>query len=103
MTRRQKVRLEPPVQVLQALLDQRSEIKADRLLCLFMTLDPAHPAVCRYTIDWRTDMDRVFNVHAGNGSVYVLRELDREENAWHNISVMATEFSKSTPTAVRRG
>lgn len=41
-------------------------------------------------------MDRVFNIHAGNGSVYVLRELDREENAWHNISVMATEFSKST-------
>uniref|UniRef100_A0A674N886 Cadherin-10 n=1 Tax=Takifugu rubripes TaxID=31033 RepID=A0A674N886_TAKRU len=52
----------------------------------------------RYTIDWRTDMDRVFNIHSGNGSVYVLRELDREENAWHNISVMATEFSKS-PTS----
>uniref|UniRef100_H3D3P6 Cadherin domain-containing protein n=1 Tax=Tetraodon nigroviridis TaxID=99883 RepID=H3D3P6_TETNG len=47
----------------------------------------------RYTIDWRTDMDRVFNVHAGNGSVYVLRQLDREDNAWHNISVMATEFN----------
>ncbi|TWW70690.1 cadherin-6-like [Takifugu rubripes] len=47
----------------------------------------------RYTIDWRTDMDRVFNIHSGNGSVYVLRELDREENAWHNISVMATEFN----------
>lgn len=36
----------------------------------------------------------MFNIHSGNGSVYVLRELDREENAWHNISVMATEFSK---------
>lgn len=51
---------------------------------------------CRYTIDRRTDMDRVFNVHAGNGSVYVLRELDREENAWHNFSVIATEFSEFT-------
>ncbi|KAM6977296.1 cadherin-10-like [Aplochiton taeniatus] len=47
----------------------------------------------RYSIDRRTDMDRVFNVHAGNGSVFVLRELDREENAWHNISIIATEFN----------
>lgn len=39
-------------------------------------------------------MDRVFNIYAGNGSVYTLRELDREENAWHNISVIATEFSE---------
>lgn len=42
-------------------------------------------------------MERVFNVHTGNGSVYILRELDREENAWHNISVIATEFSECTP------
>lgn len=48
----------------------------------------------RYTIDRRTDMDRMFNIHAGNGSVFILRELDREENAWHNISIIATEFSK---------
>lgn len=47
----------------------------------------------RYSIDRRTDMDRVFNVHAGNGSLFILRELDREENAWHNISVIATEFN----------
>uniref|UniRef100_A0A671Y350 Cadherin 6 n=1 Tax=Sparus aurata TaxID=8175 RepID=A0A671Y350_SPAAU len=50
-------------------------------------------SLVRYTIDRRTDMDRVFNIHAGNGSVYTLRELDREENAWHNISVLATEFN----------
>ncbi|XP_045897341.1 cadherin-10-like [Micropterus dolomieu] len=50
-------------------------------------------SLVRYTIDRRTDMDRVFNIHAGNGSVFILRELDREENAWHNISVIATEFN----------
>ncbi|XP_010745283.2 cadherin-6 [Larimichthys crocea] len=50
-------------------------------------------SLIRYTIDRRTDMDRVFNIHAGNGSVFILRELDREENAWHNISVIATEFN----------
>lgn len=55
--------------------------------------------VCRYSIDRRTDMDRLFNVHAGNGSVFILRELDREESAWHNISVVATEFSKCSRTS----
>uniref|UniRef100_A0A8C7ZE24 Cadherin 6 n=1 Tax=Oryzias sinensis TaxID=183150 RepID=A0A8C7ZE24_9TELE len=49
-------------------------------------------SLVRYTIDRRTDMDRLFDIHAGNGSVYVLRDLDREENAWHNISVIASEF-----------
>uniref|UniRef100_A0A667XM45 Cadherin 6 n=1 Tax=Myripristis murdjan TaxID=586833 RepID=A0A667XM45_9TELE len=47
----------------------------------------------RYSIDRRTDMDRVFNIHAGNGSVFILRQLDREESAWHNISIIATEFN----------
>ncbi|XP_029001575.1 cadherin-6-like isoform X2 [Betta splendens] len=50
-------------------------------------------SLVRYSIDRNTDMDRVFNVHAGNGSVFILRELDREEHAWHNISVIATEFN----------
>lgn len=53
-------------------------------------------ACCRYSIDRRTDMDRLFNIHGGNGSVFLLRSLDREESAWHNISVIATEFSKSS-------
>ena len=54
--------------------------------------------VSRYSIDRRTDMDRVFNVHSGNGSVFTLKSLDREENAWHNISIVATEFSKQLGT-----
>ncbi|KAM6900758.1 cadherin-6 [Xenentodon cancila] len=63
-------------------------------------------SLVRYSIDRRTDMDRVFNVHAGNGSLFILRELDREENAWHNISVIATEFnnprqSSSVPVYIR--
>uniref|UniRef100_A0AAQ5Y355 Cadherin-10 n=1 Tax=Amphiprion ocellaris TaxID=80972 RepID=A0AAQ5Y355_AMPOC len=60
-------------------------------------------SLVRYSIDRRTDMDRVFNIHAGNGSVFILRELDREENAWHNISVIATEFSKcNNPRQISR-
>uniref|UniRef100_A0A8C7KSS8 Cadherin-10 n=1 Tax=Oncorhynchus kisutch TaxID=8019 RepID=A0A8C7KSS8_ONCKI len=49
--------------------------------------------MCRYSIDRRTDMDRVLNVHPGNGSVFMLRTLDREDIAWHNVSVIATEFN----------
>lgn len=47
----------------------------------------------KYSIDRRTDMDRLFNIHPGNGSIFLLRNLDREETAWHNISVIATEFN----------
>ncbi|XP_059200938.1 cadherin-6 [Centropristis striata] len=58
-------------------------------------MDPdAARSMVKYSIDRRTDMDRLFNVHPGNGSVFLLRSLDREETAWHNISIIATEFNK---------
>uniref|UniRef100_A0A3Q1HJU1 Cadherin-12 n=1 Tax=Anabas testudineus TaxID=64144 RepID=A0A3Q1HJU1_ANATE len=47
----------------------------------------------KYSIDRRTDMDRMFSIHPGNGSVFLLKSLDREESAWHNISVIATEYN----------
>ncbi|XP_072298027.1 cadherin-6-like [Eucyclogobius newberryi] len=47
----------------------------------------------KYAIDRRTDMDRVVDIHPGNGSIFLLRLIDREENAWHNISVIASEFN----------
>lgn len=50
-------------------------------------------SMVKYSIDRRTDMDRLFNIHPGNGSVFLLKGLDREETAWHNISVIATEFA----------
>ncbi|XP_057712774.1 cadherin-6-like isoform X1 [Corythoichthys intestinalis] len=46
----------------------------------------------KYSIDRRTDMNHLFNVHPGNGTLFLLKTLDREENAWHNISVVATEM-----------
>ncbi|KAK1790168.1 hypothetical protein P4O66_014088 [Electrophorus voltai] len=46
----------------------------------------------RYTIDRHTDVDRIFNVHSGNGSIFLQKPLDREDLAWHNISVIAAEF-----------
>uniref|UniRef100_A0A674NQ22 Cadherin-12 n=1 Tax=Takifugu rubripes TaxID=31033 RepID=A0A674NQ22_TAKRU len=52
-------------------------------------------SIVKYAIDRRTDMDHLFNVHPENGSVFLLKSLDREEAAWHNISVIAIELRKS--------
>lgn len=62
----------------------------------WLNLALSHFLTCnRYSIDRRTDMDHLFNVHPGNGSVFLLKSLDREETAWHNISIIATELRKS--------
>lgn len=58
-------------------------------------IDSRNGVISRYTIDRHTDVDRIFNVHAGNGSIFLQKPLDREDLAWHNISVIAAEFSKS--------
>uniref|UniRef100_A0A4W5K379 Cadherin-10 n=1 Tax=Hucho hucho TaxID=62062 RepID=A0A4W5K379_9TELE len=63
-------------------------------------MDPdGYNSPVRYSIDRRTDLDRLFNVHSGNGSIFIIRPLDREEAAWHNISVIATEFNKPLQTS----
>lgn len=59
------------------------------------SIDSEDGVISRYTIDRHTNVDRIFNVHAGNGSIFLQKPLDREDLAWHNISVIATEFSKS--------
>lgn len=43
-------------------------------------------------------MDRIFNIDSGNGSVFTSKLLDRETLLWHNITVIATEISKSNLT-----
>ncbi|XP_051552991.1 cadherin-6-like [Myxocyprinus asiaticus] len=53
----------------------------------------------KYTIDRHTDVDRIFFVYAGNGSIYLQRPLDREEFSWHNISVIAAEFNNPQLTS----
>ncbi|XP_066578351.1 cadherin-10 [Amia ocellicauda] len=53
----------------------------------------------RYSIDRRTDLDRMFNIHSGNGTIFTQKHLDREESAWHNISVIATELNNPRLTS----
>lgn len=48
----------------------------------------------RFSLDRHTDLDRIFNIHSGNGSIYTSKMLDREISQWHNLSVIAAEISK---------
>uniref|UniRef100_A0A8B9RGE6 Cadherin-10 n=1 Tax=Astyanax mexicanus TaxID=7994 RepID=A0A8B9RGE6_ASTMX len=62
-------------------------------------IDSSNGVISRYTIDRHTDVDRIFNIHAGNGSIYLRNPLDRENLAWHNISVIAAEFNNPQQTS----
>ncbi|KAJ8279946.1 hypothetical protein COCON_G00070120 [Conger conger] len=45
----------------------------------------------RYFIDRSLHGDTYFNIDAASGTVRTTRALDREETAWHNITVVASE------------
>ncbi|XP_068053475.1 cadherin-9 isoform X2 [Anomalospiza imberbis] len=47
----------------------------------------------KYSVDRHTDLDRIFNIYTGNGSLFLSKPLDREETPWHNITVIATEIN----------
>ncbi|XP_029897924.1 cadherin-9 isoform X2 [Aquila chrysaetos chrysaetos] len=47
----------------------------------------------KYSVDRHTDLDRIFNIYSGNGSLFISKPLDREETPWHNITVIATEIN----------
>ncbi|XP_025938132.1 cadherin-6 isoform X5 [Apteryx rowi] len=47
----------------------------------------------KYSVDRHTDMDRVFNINSGNGSIFTSKALDRETLLWHNITVIAAEIN----------
>ncbi|XP_053915972.1 cadherin-9 isoform X1 [Cuculus canorus] len=47
----------------------------------------------KYSVDRHTDLDRIFNIYSGNGSLFISKSLDREETPWHNITVIATEIN----------
>lgn len=39
-----------------------------------------------------TDLERFFNINSEDGLITTMKPLDRETQAWHNISVSATEI-----------
>ncbi len=46
----------------------------------------------RYMIPRYTDVEQFFSVNSEDGMITTTRPLDREAQAWHNISVSATEI-----------
>ncbi|KAK2117680.1 Cadherin-6 [Saguinus oedipus] len=53
-----------------------------------------------YSVDRHTDMDRIFNIDSGNGSIFTSKLLDRETLLWHNITVIATEIIQQREESV---
>lgn len=48
--------------------------------------------LCRYMIPRYTDVEQFFSINSEDGMITTTRPLDREAQAWHNISVSATEI-----------
>uniref|UniRef100_A0A8C5N184 Cadherin 9 n=1 Tax=Leptobrachium leishanense TaxID=445787 RepID=A0A8C5N184_9ANUR len=44
-----------------------------------------------YSIDRNTNMESIFSINSGNGSIFLSKLLDREATPWQNITVTATE------------
>lgn len=53
----------------------------------------------RYSIDQTNQGDAGFSIDAHSGVITTNHMLDREEAAWHNITVMASETGK-TPSFI---
>lgn len=52
--------------------------------------------VCRYMIPRYTDVEQFFSINSEDGMITTTRRLDRESQAWHNISVSATEIGTTS-------
>lgn len=50
----------------------------------------------RYMIPRYTDVEQFFSINSEDGMITTTRPLDRETQAWHNISVSATEIGAYT-------
>ncbi|KAF4084592.1 hypothetical protein AMELA_G00107880 [Ameiurus melas] len=60
--------------------------------------DAANNSV-RYMIDRVSDPDQYFSVGVSNGSLTTVLPLDREENSWHNLTVVAMETNNPLKSA----
>ncbi|KAF3828819.1 hypothetical protein GH733_004725 [Mirounga leonina] len=91
---------EPPVfSKLAYILQIREDAQINTTIGSVTAQDPdAARNPVKYSVDRHTDMDRIFNIDSGNGSIFTSKLLDRETLLWHNITVIATEISKSNLT-----
>ncbi|XP_039983529.1 cadherin-20-like isoform X1 [Xiphias gladius] len=52
----------------------------------------------RYSIERSSDPEKYFYIEITSGSLMTVRSLDREENGWHNITVLAMEMKNKKET-----
>nr|XP_027792040.1 cadherin-6 isoform X2 [Marmota flaviventris] len=86
---------EPPVfSKLAYVLQIREDAQINTTIGSVTAQDPdAARNPVKYSVDRHTDMDRIFNIDSGNGSIFTSKLLDRETLLWHNITVIATEIN----------
>ncbi|MBN3272715.1 CADH6 protein, partial [Polyodon spathula] len=86
---------EPPVfERASYIMEVKEDASIGTMIGAVIAADPdATKSPVRYSIDRLTDLDRMFNIHSGNGSIITFKHLDRESFPWHNITVTATEIS----------
>nr|XP_033790815.1 cadherin-10 isoform X2 [Geotrypetes seraphini]XP_033790816.1 cadherin-10 isoform X2 [Geotrypetes seraphini]XP_033790817.1 cadherin-10 isoform X2 [Geotrypetes seraphini] len=91
---------EPPIFSRSSyLFEAQEDTDMGTIIGTVMARDPdAASSPTRFTLDRHTDLDRIFNIHSGNGSIYTAKPLDRELSQWHNLSVIATEINNPKQT-----
>ncbi|XP_068956463.1 cadherin-9 isoform X3 [Petaurus breviceps papuanus] len=76
------------------LIEVDEDVKEGSIIGQVMAYDPdSIKNLIKYSVDRHTDMDRIFNIHSANGSIFTLKPLDREAYPWHNITITATEIN----------
>ncbi|XP_074998617.1 cadherin-6 isoform X3 [Calonectris borealis] len=86
---------EPPVFSRPAyIMEVKEDVPINSVIGTITAQDPdAARNPVKYSVDRHTDMDRVFNINSGNGSIFTSKPLDRETLLWHNITVIAAEIN----------
>ncbi|XP_045141066.1 cadherin-10 isoform X2 [Echinops telfairi] len=86
---------EPPVFSRSSyLFEVHEDIEVGTIIGTVMARDPdSTSSPIRFSLDRHTDLDRIFNIHSGNGSLYTSKPLDRELSQWHNLTVIASEIN----------
>ncbi|XP_009692941.1 PREDICTED: LOW QUALITY PROTEIN: cadherin-9-like, partial [Cariama cristata] len=76
------------------LIEVDEDVKEGSIIGQVVAQDPdITKNAIKYSVDRHTDLDRIFNIYSGNGSLFISKPLDREETPWHNITVIATEIN----------
>ncbi|XP_044282337.1 cadherin-6 isoform X3 [Varanus komodoensis] len=86
---------EPPVFSKPAyVLEVKENVQINTVIGSVSARDPdSAKNPIKYSVDRHTDMDRIFNIDSGNGSIFTSKPLDRETLLWHNITVIAAEIN----------